>query len=154
MGGIFSFFLILKNTLFCNFPEDSCVLTTANNACVTNYEKANSGDAVVVCGSPGEVANDPLDGKNTFHLGGSLMYKLNDTYDIQKKSVWTMIATYSNDQLRQKMAWALSQILVITPNQIDEERQSEIYLNYYGELCTVCIPHTLYVHYIRILFEI
>lgn len=29
------------------------------------------------------------------------------------------------------MAWALSQILVITPNQIDDDGYSEIYLNYY-----------------------
>lgn len=42
-----------------------------------------------------------------------------------------MIALESNDQLRQRMAWALSQILVVTPNQIDEEGYSEIYLNYY-----------------------
>ena len=42
-----------------------------------------------------------------------------------------MIALDSNDQLRQRMAWALSQILVITPNQIADIGLSEIYLNYY-----------------------
>ena len=42
-----------------------------------------------------------------------------------------MIALQKPDQLRQRVAWALSQILVITPNQITAVEQSEIYLNYY-----------------------
>ena len=42
-----------------------------------------------------------------------------------------MIALDSDDQLRQRMAWALSQIVVITPNQIADIGLSEIYLNYY-----------------------
>jgi len=37
----------------------------------------------------------------------------------------------TKDQLRQRVAWALSQILVITPNQIEEDGYSEMYLNYY-----------------------
>jgi uncharacterized protein (DUF1800 family) len=42
-----------------------------------------------------------------------------------------MITLSSQDQLRQRMAWALSQILVVTPNQINEDGLSEAYLNYY-----------------------
>ena len=42
-----------------------------------------------------------------------------------------MIALQAADQLRQRVAWALSQILVITPNQINAFEQSESYLNYY-----------------------
>lgn len=91
----------------------------------------NSGDAVVVCGSSGEIAND--EPTNTFHLAGTVNYKFEEDYAIQKKNVWSMIALTSQDQLRQKMAWALSQILVITPNQIDESGHSEMYLNYYGK---------------------
>ena len=51
----------------------------------------------------------------------------------QKKSAWAMIALGDDtkDQLRQRVAWALSQILVITPNQIEEDGFSEMYLNYY-----------------------
>ena len=44
--------------------------------------------------------------------------KFNNEYADQKKSVWMMTALESEDQLRQRVAWALSQILVITPNQI------------------------------------
>ena len=49
----------------------------------------------------------------------------------QKRNAWTMIALESDDQLRQRMAWALSQIVVITPNQIADIGYSEIYLNFY-----------------------
>jgi uncharacterized protein (DUF1800 family) len=42
-----------------------------------------------------------------------------------------MVALSAPDQLRQRMAWALSQVLVVTPNQINENGLSEAYLNYY-----------------------
>ena len=49
----------------------------------------------------------------------------------QKRNAWATIALTSGDQLRQRMAWALSQILVVTPNQIGDIGYSEVYLNYY-----------------------
>ena len=43
-----------------------------------------------------------------------------------------MIVLEEEDQLRQRVAWALSQILVVTSNQIDDNHgYSEIYLNFY-----------------------
>jgi hypothetical protein len=36
----------------------------------------------------------------------------------QKKNVWTQIALEANDQLRQRVAWALAQILVVSPIDI------------------------------------
>jgi len=42
-----------------------------------------------------------------------------------------MITLSSQDQLRQRMAWALSQILIVTPKQISETGLTEAYLNYY-----------------------
>ena len=43
-----------------------------------------------------------------------------------------MVFLNAKDQLRQRMAWALSQILVITPNQIETSKdEAEVYLNYY-----------------------
>lgn len=61
---------------FCSSPTmnflniDSCVFTTAANACSSGWDKVNSGDAVVVCGSHGEVANPEI-GKHTFQFAGS-----------------------------------------------------------------------------------
>jgi hypothetical protein len=45
--------------------------------------------------------------------------------------MWNSISLWSNDQLRQRMAWALSQILVISPNQIGSKWLTEAYANYY-----------------------
>lgn len=36
----------------------------------------------------------------------------------QKVDVWNTIVLQSEDQLRQRMAWALSQILVVTSKQV------------------------------------
>ncbi len=113
-----------------NFPAESCFMTTVSNACASSYEKENAGDAVVICGSPGEVANGDII-NNTFHYGETTNIKFGEEMQRQKKNVWNMIALSSEDQLRQRVAWALSQILVVTPNQIDEDDLSEAYLAYY-----------------------
>ena len=57
-------------------------------------------------------------------FAGSLRFNLG--------SVPYMIFLTADDQLRQRVAFALSQILVVTPNQVDnDDRESEIYFNYY-----------------------
>jgi hypothetical protein len=110
---------------------DSCKISTSPNACMSNeYEVLPSGSAVVVCGSPNEVSNDPF-GTGVFQLAYTSILKSDSEYADQKKSAWTMIALSANDHLRQRVAWALSQILVITPNQIENVEFSEMYLNYY-----------------------
>ena len=90
-------------------------------------------DAVVVCGSEGEVKNDPLS-NNIFQYYGSTPLKMDQESVIQKSNVWTMIALQdgdNDDQLRQRVAWALSQIVVVTSKQINDLAYAEIYLNYY-----------------------
>lgn len=84
----------------------------------------------VVCGSPFEVANDPS-------LGGSAAS--NSTFDaatvylrstpsrdleLQRRTVWIKAALEDTGQLRQRVAWALSQILVIVPDVV---RSTESY---------------------------
>ena len=49
---------------------DSCFMTTVANACSTMFYKGADGDAVVVCGSPGEIANDAV-GNNMFQFASS-----------------------------------------------------------------------------------
>jgi len=90
-------------------------------------------DAVVVCGSEGEVKNDPLS-NNVFQYFGSTPLKMDLESVLQKSSAWTMIALKAgnnDDQLRQRVAWALSQIIVVTSKQINDRAYAEIYLNYY-----------------------
>jgi uncharacterized protein (DUF1501 family)/uncharacterized protein (DUF1800 family) len=108
---------------------DSCYLsTTSANACSPSWTKGDTAIQSLVCGSPGEVSNNPLLAQNTF------TFPYNNNFDSeykQKSDVWNMIALRSDDQLRQRMAFALSQILVVTSKQINDDGYSEIYLNYY-----------------------
>ena len=50
---------------------------------------------------------------------------------MSKSIVWVTKALTGADQLRQRMAWALSQILVVSITGINEERDAEFWLNYY-----------------------
>ncbi|CAK9106685.1 unnamed protein product [Durusdinium trenchii] len=88
-----------------------------------------------VCGSPGEVANDPWRGHQyTFlqdHHGDSNIDGDTDFAMIDrlgKTTVWTMHALYAKDQLRQRMAWALAQIYVI---RAQHDPEVEAWVNYY-----------------------
>ena len=92
-----------------------------------------------VCGSPGETSNDP-------GLGNRFHYSQNRQADVQfpklsssdarmnsvnsKVAVWTMIALNAPDQLRQRMAFALAQIPVVTIAQVPGFG-NEIYVAYY-----------------------
>ena len=53
-----------------------------------------------------------------------------DYFD-QKETVWTMLVLSAPDQLRQRMAWALYQILAISPEEIKDYGQTEFQLVYY-----------------------
>ena len=101
-------------------PAATCFLSTEPNICSAAWNKKNSGDAVMMCGSPNEIANESP-GNNTFHMAHTSNIKHIAEYQQQKKNAWTMPTMEAIDQLRQRVAWALSQILVITPNQITKE---------------------------------
>ena len=95
-----------------------------------------------VCGSRNEVANEPAlgdhfdayTGTNTGsnHNGGN------------RESVFFMIALGANDQLRQRVAWALSQMIVLVPDQITRGwSYTEQFLHfydskYYGQYDSCC----------------
>jgi cullin-associated NEDD8-dissociated protein 1 len=55
-------------------------------------------------------------------------------YVQQRKTTWATVALKSPDQLRQRVAWALSQILVVTTFDIEAKRNSECFLNFYDIL--------------------
>jgi uncharacterized protein (DUF1800 family) len=54
-----------------------------------------------------------------------------DISNNQKRSIWTEIGMRSNDQLRQRMAWALAQIITVVPINIDAYDRTEAYTIYY-----------------------
>ena len=43
-----------------------------------------------------------------------------------KSMVWTMVALSASDQLRQRMAWALSQIYVVSDEAINRPQENEV----------------------------
>ena len=98
---------------------------------------ADSQEFSTVCGSPGEVANDAFLGHQlSITHGGDYDWHFDMDYHsrwgtdrLARTSVWTMHALYAQDQLRQRMAWALSQVLVLAVNGFDG--QTEMWLNYY-----------------------
>jgi len=119
----------------CKLSEgDGCVpVESSSERYGLQYDIKNK---VVVCGSLGEVANnlgfeDKYD-NNMFRMPLSSRAVFASGLGKQKGNAWSQIALEANDQLRQRVAWALSQLLVVTPKQIDDSAQlSECFLNYH-----------------------
>ena len=113
--------------------EDTCFLTTDPMVCSANQAVPQSviHGGVIVCGSRGEVSNNPaLPG--TFDVRSNRQSSSSsDQLHNQKQVVWAEIALNGHDQLRQRMAWALAQVVTTVPGGIDGKERTEIYLNYY-----------------------
>ena len=107
---------------------DSCLPSISRDTCSTT-DKSNEGEGVMICGSPGEVSNDPFTGEFGYMRYSS---ELSSTFSSQQKyAIWTTLVLSAPDQLRQRMAWALSQIFAISPKTIEDDGQTELYMTYY-----------------------
>jgi len=116
---------------FLKIQDLSNELRTEN---VTTYfdppEESDSG--VLVCGSNGEVANDKKAEGFVFDTSGTDFSTASYNAGEDKMNVWYMVALTANDQLRQRIAWALSQIVVVVTGAVnDGARHSEWFLSYY-----------------------
>ena len=89
-----------------------------------------------VVASLGEVANEPSRGhhfnawmasENGFRTYMPFEHARNEA----KQMVWTAVVRTASDQLRHRMAFALSQILVIGADGSVGEEQAEVYVSYY-----------------------
>ncbi|CAB9496881.1 Protein of unknown function (DUF1800) [Seminavis robusta] len=91
----------------------------------------------MVCGSPFEVANDPFQGGDSymgaFDADTSFYQTTKGTYlKSQLRITWFVAALSQTGQLRQRVAWALSQIFSISPDAIiSGDTLSEAFLVYY-----------------------
>ena len=87
----------------------------------------------VVCGSPYEVANDPTLGETPF--GEWMGNNINDftwgDLDNQKQLVWINTVLRAEDQLRQRMAWAISQLFPVDYNTLGGRPRTEHIVTYY-----------------------
>ncbi len=89
---------------------------------------------VIVCGTVGEIQSDPTYGvSNTFDapVGGSKRgistnLHVGGIYGGQKSTIWANIALEERDQLRQRMAWALYQIIPIGKPDTWDSSNSEV----------------------------
>eukprot|EP00934_Nitzschia_sp_Nitz4_P004476 Nitzschia sp. Nitz4//scaffold371_size14297//6040//11866//NITZ4_008941-RA/size14297-augustus-gene-0.3-mRNA-1//-1//CDS//3329549584//4466//frame0 len=104
--------------------EETCVLAPTGCEVDSSFD-----DPRLVCGSPFEVANVVNSTHGPANHGGFEF--LSSSSAVQKESVWLQIALNGKDQLRQRVAWALYQILVVSPNSISRPKITEAYLAYY-----------------------
>ena len=111
--------------------EDQCVLTESTTACPAE-DRGFSGDgATLVCGSIGEVSNDRSYGQ-IFDFAHNMEETTDDSaLQQQKVKVWTHIAIDAQDQLRQKIAWALSSIFTVVCANIGAEDHTEVYVSFF-----------------------
>ena len=101
---------------------------------------ANVSSGFLACGSPGEVVNAPMLGHNFrsfqyISFGKSAENKADENFDgnnLHKQAIWATLAVHGRDQLRQRMAWALSQIFVVALNDASEDIANERWLAFYG----------------------
>ena len=114
------------------FSELPLALTTEAIAVALDaYEAFQVTGPAVVCGTPNEVSNRPSTAGELFHGAlGVFGTGQNSGLAEQKKKVWLDIALNGEDQLRQRVAWVLSQILVVSPNPKDD-MITEPWLSYY-----------------------
>lgn len=92
---------------------------------------------MIVCGSPFEVASNHNSNSGPRVLGGFDMATEYNTTSSgsrlreQRRAIWVDIALNAPDQLRQRMAHALSQILVVSEDAIGDRDYTESFLSYY-----------------------
>ena len=86
----------------------------------------NKNGGTLVCGLSGEVHNN--------------LYMSNDRFDDNeeryhrysfKLTTWTMLTLTAPDQLRQRMAWALNQIIPIAPGIMFDRYESQAAMQFY-----------------------
>merc|ERR1711862_746747 len=88
---------------------------------------------VVICGSFGEVANDAKIGGGLYHGSFDVTYETHSSPGVNakaRKTIMEMIALNAPDQLRQRQAWALSQIVTIASPSIENKHLTEMRLAY------------------------
>ena len=120
---------------FQNLDSDLQTLPMADALGVESTESTVAFDA---CGSRAEVKNNPLRG-NTLHFSTGRCKTFHETTELRqllspyvnarrgKEYVFTNVVLKSKDQLRHRVAWALSQILVFS----DVVSPSSLLINYY-----------------------
>lgn len=114
--------------------ENDCVLSFDEDACTFQEQDddASIAGAKVMCGSPFEVASDPTNG-GEIRMGAFSSPTVNEftegeNVQDQRAMIWMEIAMKGQDNLRQRVAWTLSQILAISPDSINADVFTEAWV--------------------------
>lgn len=91
----------------------------------------NEGAGTIVCGSHGEVANDRSLREQFDFRSNEEQVTSSSVMDNQRHVVWYERGLWADDQFRQRMAFALSEMITIVPQNIDAETYTEVYAKYY-----------------------
>ncbi len=136
----FTVSLVPLNTGKLSFSEFACT-EAVDLYDYTHGLKNPNKDPVIVCGTIGEVENDLTFGTaNAFdimHSGGVNVKKLNTAiylageFQAYKNTVWANHAIFGDDQLRQRVAWALYQLIPIGKPDASGSIMTEMWLQYY-----------------------
>ena len=101
----------------------------------------DGGAGTIVCGSHGEVANDrTLRSSFDFRSNGEQVTS-SAVMDNQRHVVWYEVGLKAFDQLRQRMAFALSEMITVVPQNIDGVTYTEVYAKYYD----IFVKHVSFV---------
>lgn len=76
----------------------------------TYYDSDSEGSSGFACGSPGEVSNSPTEGLVFDIENKEFDSNLGIDRGSNRQNVWFMVSLSAPDQLRQRVAWALSQV--------------------------------------------
>jgi uncharacterized protein (DUF1800 family) len=99
------------------------------NSIESTFREKIPSQHMIVCGSPDEVANEPTIGGGlsygAFGFASEVFRNYDDELSKSRKTVMTMIAIHAIDQLRQRQAWALSQIVTIASPSIEHRSETE-----------------------------
>ena len=110
------------------YPKRYYILCTQKLAKYFGVKSRVGAGGFEACGSPGEVANDQKMGHRYFFPTEEQdeydWAPLRDSHDPVdgKVMVWTNVVMKAEDQLRQRMAWALSQIFVLSESGADSQK--------------------------------
>ena len=110
-------------------------LQTIRMAASTGSSAEYEGIGFVSCGSRGEVANDPAMANRFYVSEGSDPYTdsgidQEGSFYGGKHMTWTTVVLGATDQLRQRVAWGLSQIFSVGAQNFGYDRDTEVWARF------------------------
>lgn len=110
----------------------------SKKACIARGATVEGHVGFEACGSRGEVANDPEVGNRFYSLnynynlyGSTGIDQTQETAEAGKTMTWTTVVFNAHDQLRQRAAWALSQIFTVGTPSFGYYYETELWVNFY-----------------------